>query len=334
MNDDDARIYDRLLVIRCQVGDGDAFGELVERYGPRLRYYLRKMLGAAADVEDALQEVWLDVFRGLPRLAHPTAFPAWLYCVARGRALRRLRRRPQPSQFIEVADVPDETNGDFSTDDAERVHTALDALAPEYREILVLRFLEEMPYEEIARVVGCRVGTVRSRLHYAKRALGASSNRRTTMSEKDLGQSLLKLDATGLSDVPDARQQTWAILDRDRRRVRFLTWLTLSVWLMAAGLIASVLLNFAYLFPHIAKLRMEIDRGAYTAAQRDYVMEGTLFAFQKLTLVIAFSVAVLGLAALCSVLLNLASRQATLRQINASLIEISAQLKGGRTGSA
>ncbi len=153
------------------------------------------------------------------------------------------------------------------------------------------------------------------------------------MSENDLGQSLLKLDATGLSDVPDARQQTWAILDRDRRRVRFLTWLTLSVWLLAAGLIASVLLNFAYLFPHIAKLRTEIDRGAFTASQRDYLMEGTLFAFQKLTLVIAFSVAVLGLAALCSVLLSLASRRATLRQINASLIEISAQLKGGRAGS-
>jgi hypothetical protein len=154
------------------------------------------------------------------------------------------------------------------------------------------------------------------------------------MSEKDLGESLLKLDATGLSDVPDARQQTWAILDRDRRRVRFLTGLTLTVWLLASALIASVLLNFYHLFPYVAKLRMEIERGALTATQRDHVMDGMLFAFQKLTLVLAVSVAGLGLAALCSVLLILASRQATLRQINASLIEISAQMKSGRTGSA
>ncbi len=180
MADDDARIYERLLVIRCQVGDGAAFGELVESYGPRLRYYLRKMLGAAADVEDALQEVWLDVFRGLPRLVHPAAFPAWVYRVARVRAFRRLRRRLEPSQLIEDADVPDDENGDFSAEDAEQVHAALDGLAPEHREILVLRFLEEMPYEEIARVVGCRVGTVRSRLHYAKRAL-----RRVLESEND-----------------------------------------------------------------------------------------------------------------------------------------------------
>ena len=53
----------------------------------------------------------------------------------------------------------------------ERIHAALDELAPEHREVLVLRYVEDMTYEEIARVVGCEVGTVRSRLHYAKRAL-------------------------------------------------------------------------------------------------------------------------------------------------------------------
>ena len=83
MSDPADRIYERLLVLRCQAGDGTAFGELVERYGPRLRYFLRKMLRDAGAAEDALQEVWLDVYRAMPRLADPGAFPAWLYRVAR-----------------------------------------------------------------------------------------------------------------------------------------------------------------------------------------------------------------------------------------------------------
>jgi hypothetical protein len=148
------------------------------------------------------------------------------------------------------------------------------------------------------------------------------------MGEKDLGRSLLKLDATALSGVPDARQETWTILDRDRRRVRFLTGLTLGVWLLSTALIWLVLVKFALLFPEMAKLRMDSERGAVTAGQREAIKDNLLLGFQKGTLVIAFSVAVLGVAAFCSVLLNLASRRATLRQINASLIEISAQLKG------
>ena len=154
------------------------------------------------------------------------------------------------------------------------------------------------------------------------------------MGEKDLGRSLLNLGATGLSGVPDARQQTWTILDRDRRRVRLLTGLTLGVWLLSTALIWVVLVKFALLFPEMAKLRMDSERGAVTAAQREQIKDNLLLGFQKGTLVIAFSVAVLGLAAFCSVLLNLASRRATLRQINASLVEISGVIEGSPPGGA
>src|SRR5262249_60009676 len=89
-------LYERVLVLRCQGGDGDAFAELVERYQPRLRYYLRKMIREAHAAEDALQDVWLDVFRSVPRLAEAGAFRAWLYRVARDRAFRELRKRRPP----------------------------------------------------------------------------------------------------------------------------------------------------------------------------------------------------------------------------------------------
>jgi RNA polymerase sigma-70 factor, ECF subfamily len=167
-------IYERLLVVRAQAGDEAAFAELIERYSPRLRYFLRKVLASADGAEDALQEVWLDVLRHLPRLADPQALRAWLYRIARDRAfgrLRKSRRREVPLDEMQVADPATAEENDFTAEDAARIHAGLDELPAEQREVLVLRFLEEMSYEEIARVVGCQVGTVRSRIHYGKRAL-------------------------------------------------------------------------------------------------------------------------------------------------------------------
>src|SRR5262249_3009710 len=93
MTDPADRLYERVLVLRCQAGDDAAFAELVRRYGPRWRSYLRKLLGPGGEVEDVLQDAWLDVFRGVPRLADPGAFAAWVYRIARDRAWRLLRRR-------------------------------------------------------------------------------------------------------------------------------------------------------------------------------------------------------------------------------------------------
>jgi RNA polymerase sigma-70 factor (ECF subfamily) len=172
MTDAADRLYERVLVLRCQARDEAAFEEIVGRYTPRLRYYLRKMLGGAEAAEDALQEVWLDAFRGITRLNDAGAFPAWIYRLARDRAFRDLRRRRShvPLQDFDVVDEASD-EAEFSAEDAARIHEALDTLAPEHREVLVLRFLEGLTYEEIAGVVGCQVGTVRSRLHYGKRAL-------------------------------------------------------------------------------------------------------------------------------------------------------------------
>lgn len=172
MTDTD-RLYERVLVLRCQAGDEAAFTELVERYQPRLRYFLRKMLRDATAAEDALQEVWLDVSRSVARLTDAGAFRAWVYRIARDRAARELRRHRPPHRPLDEADPPDgrADDGRFTADDAARVHAALDELAEDHREVLVLRYVEDMAYDEIARVAGCQVGTVRSRLHYAKRAL-------------------------------------------------------------------------------------------------------------------------------------------------------------------
>ena len=166
-----ARLYERLLVVRCQARDRAAFGELVGLFQTRLRAFLHKMLGASHSVEDLAQEVWIEVFRDLGRLNNPGAFVPWFYRIARTAPIA-MRRRPMAMESIQadVADKADE-QAEFRSEDATTVKAAMDELSPEHREVLLLRFMEEMSYEDIALVAGCQLGTVRSRIHNAKRAL-------------------------------------------------------------------------------------------------------------------------------------------------------------------
>lgn len=181
MSDLREELHDRLLVIRCQAGDPAALLELVKRHQAGLAYYLRKMLGEEAGVEDLLQDLWLDVLRRLPGLRDAAAFPAWVFRIARDHVHRELRRRGVRRQRpLDEVDPPGEEpeEAEFSADDVALVHICLDELSPEHREALVLRFLQAMSYEEMAAVAGCGVGTIRSRLHYAKSALRRAMERK------------------------------------------------------------------------------------------------------------------------------------------------------------
>jgi RNA polymerase sigma-70 factor, ECF subfamily len=178
MTDTADRLYERLLVLRCQTGDAAAFGELVARYSDRLHYYVRKMVQNAADPQDVVQDVWVDVFRSIGRLTDVGAFRGWLYRIAHDRACRQLRGRKNHVSLEEAATWRFPTDDPrFSAEDVRRIHAALDTLAADHREVLVLRFLEEMSYEDIAAVTGQPLGTIRSRLHYAKSALRSAIER-------------------------------------------------------------------------------------------------------------------------------------------------------------
>ena len=173
------RLSERVLVLRCQAGDGTAFEQLVVGLSPRLRYFLRRILGETGSTDDVLQDIWLQVFRGLPSLVNAGAFRTWLYRIARDRAYREFRRHPPPVQLREDSDLALDPNdsSDIPAESIEQVHAALERLVREHREVLVLRFLEGMSYEDIARVIGCPLGTVRSRIHYAKLALYSALQR-------------------------------------------------------------------------------------------------------------------------------------------------------------
>lgn len=177
MSDSLDRLRERLLVLRCQAGDEAAFEDLVGRHSARVRNFLGQMLGDPHGADDALQEVWFDVFKGVGRLRDLGAFVPWLYRIARDHAYRLLRRRGLATRPLDETDVP-VPSPEPEDDGKDLLNQSLEQLPCEQREVVLLRYVEQMPYDRIAAVVGCGIGTVRSRLHYAKRALRRDVERR------------------------------------------------------------------------------------------------------------------------------------------------------------
>jgi RNA polymerase sigma-70 factor, ECF subfamily len=162
------QLHDEWLALRCQAGEAGAFEALVRRFEPGLRYYAIKLLRDEPAALDVMQDVWLTAFRALRKLREPGAVHgACVDTVRRGTARRRAE-----TAAVEMADEVDESGDDaFDADDAAMVHAALDELSESHREVLVLFFIEEFSTAEIAAVVAIPEGTVKSRLHHAKKAL-------------------------------------------------------------------------------------------------------------------------------------------------------------------
>jgi len=171
--DQSEKVRERLWILQYQTGDVNALELLVQQYQGPLRYYLRRLMGNDHEAEDILQDVWMTLVRELRQLRDPRTFSVWLYRITRNRAFRVLRRQgrlPQVSLKTDD-DLPQDDSPEFTAEDAADIHAALDKLSLEHREILVLRFFEDMSYEQLADLIGCNPGTVRSRLHYAKQML-------------------------------------------------------------------------------------------------------------------------------------------------------------------
>lgn len=174
MSVDPEQLYEQTLIIRSQMGDEAGFAELLNLFGPRLLRFIERMLQSSPDqVADLTQEIWVAIFRALPGLRDASKFRPWAFRIARDRIYRQYRRRKLPVQSLDETNL--ETLGAVNEDgtgvDVEELRHCLESIGPEHREALVLRFLEDLNYEDIARVTSATVGTVRSRIHYGKRAL-------------------------------------------------------------------------------------------------------------------------------------------------------------------
>lgn len=162
---------DELLVVRCQLGEREAFRELVAVWHPPLWRYVRGMVGSSHLTDDLAQEAWVAVVRALPRLRQPERFAPWLFTIARRTVtdhLRQTYKAPETAVEEATAVSGDELNGVLTT---MQIEAGLAALPPLEREVLILFHLQDLPLASCAEVLGVPAGTVKSRLHRARRML-------------------------------------------------------------------------------------------------------------------------------------------------------------------
>ena len=170
-------IYYELLVLRCRRGRKDALEELVRCWEKRLFYYIRRLIDDEQEAWQILQQTWLKVLQGIRKLREPRKLPTWLYSIARKTAMSHLRAEYSARTWLQS----NETRGDdveidgtsVAFENAEQVHYGLVRISLHHREVLTLFFLQDLSIEEIAELLEVPVGTVKSRLSYAKRALKA-----------------------------------------------------------------------------------------------------------------------------------------------------------------
>ena len=160
----------QLLVVRCQLGETSAFDELVERWHGRLWSYLRRLTADGEQAEEALQETWLRVLRGLPRLRDGRCLATWMHRIARNVVMDRLRAeyaRPATCE-LDPERLESEPTLTSLEIDLAALRRGLTSLPLPERDVLTLFYVQELSLAETAEVLEIPVGTVKSRLFRAR----------------------------------------------------------------------------------------------------------------------------------------------------------------------
>ena len=177
---------DEELVLKAQQGDVKAFDELVERYHDRIYGLTYNMTSNREDAEDLTQDIFVKAFEALPRFRGKSSFYTWLYRIAINKTINYRKKRnrnralslDQFDQDIKTDDTYHELTAKGSplrninlTELQQRLNAALQKLSDKHRTVVIMHDMQGIPHEEIAKMVGTSVGTVRSRLFYARRQM-------------------------------------------------------------------------------------------------------------------------------------------------------------------
>ena len=179
------RAIDQELVVRVQQGDKKAFDLLVLKYQLRLSKLVSRFLRNQSDVPDVVQDAFIKAYRALPNFRGESAFYTWLYRIAINTAKNHLvsQSRKSPANSIDVQDAEDygasEWLKEYASPEREAlaaelestIYLAIDELPSDLREAITLREIEGLSYEDIAAVMDCPIGTVRSRIFRAREAI-------------------------------------------------------------------------------------------------------------------------------------------------------------------
>jgi RNA polymerase sigma-70 factor (ECF subfamily) len=182
------REVDQQLVERAQRGDKQAFELLVSKYQRKLARLLSRFIRDATEVEDVTQEAFIKAYRALPTFRGDSAFYTWLYRIGINTAKNYLvamgRRAPTTTEIDseeaegfedgeQLRDLNTPENEMMSRQVAETVNQTLESLPEELRSAITLREIEGLSYEDIANIMNCPIGTVRSRIFRAREAIAA-----------------------------------------------------------------------------------------------------------------------------------------------------------------
>jgi RNA polymerase sigma-70 factor (ECF subfamily) len=176
------------LVERARRGDTAAYDELVRRYSGRLYGLIYRMTGHVQDTEDIVQEVFIKAYRSLARFHGKAAFYTWLYRIAINGAINALKKMRRHKTFsLDDQDQHLERAADYLklaarespyrdatlSELQQKMNAALQTLSEKHRTVVILHDIQGIPHEDIAKMWKCSVGTVRSRLFYARKILQA-----------------------------------------------------------------------------------------------------------------------------------------------------------------
>jgi RNA polymerase sigma-70 factor (ECF subfamily) len=180
------REIDQQLVERAQRGDKQAFGLLVDKYQRKLARLLSRFVRDPAEVEDVTQEAFIKAYRALPNFRGDSAFYTWLYRIGINTAKNYLMaagRRAPTSTSVDSEEAEGLDEGEqlrdintpesllLSREIGDTVNATMQALPEELRTAIQLREIEGMSYEDIAQIMNCPIGTVRSRIFRAREAI-------------------------------------------------------------------------------------------------------------------------------------------------------------------
>ncbi len=181
---------EQLLVDRCRQGDRDSFAELMRLHQKQIYNFTYRMLGSEEEAEDLTQDIFVAAFRGIRKFRGEAKFSTWLYRIALNQTRNRIKylarrdffakqsRRLRPSEespwenpelLADIAPTPEQWTLTKSL--AIQVQGCLNQMAPQAKQILLLRDVQGFSYEELSEMLSLNPGTVKSRLHRARAAL-------------------------------------------------------------------------------------------------------------------------------------------------------------------
>jgi RNA polymerase sigma-70 factor, ECF subfamily len=174
-------VYDELLVMQCQDGDGQSLLALIDRWQPRLLCHAMRLTREKEAALDVVQEAWVAIVRGLRRLDDPACFAPWVYRIVSNKCADWTRQQQrQRATFTSLAVEPaaKALPAKDSQDEPAVLREAIARLPREQQAILSLFYVEELSIRDIAEALSLPLGTVKSRLHYARNSLKEVIERR------------------------------------------------------------------------------------------------------------------------------------------------------------